>query len=238
MKRSTLSSLSALAILIAVLYVPAAIAQPSPEMTTWTINEPTQVGDVVLQPGTYRLKVTPTPTTRSLVRVMSEDGQTLYTTAVTVPHKMEENEELTANATFIYYPAVEGQPRALRTWFAPSTSTGHDFVYEEDMAARLARANQAPVVSYRGEVAEADLGTTELHVVTPEARVETYTTTPALTESTTTTIRTEEQPVAVAEARTDMDRTELPATAGNTPLLALLGFASYVGAFAIRFVNR
>lgn len=239
MKRSKLSLLSALAVFIGIAYVPAVHAQPAPELTTWTITEPTQVGDKVLQPGTYRLTLTATPTSRNTVRVTSEDGRTLYTTALTVPHRMEQDEQLSENSTFIYYPATEGQPRVLRTWFASSSSIGHDFVYEEEMATRLARANAAPVVSYRGQIAETDLGTAELHVVTPEARVETYTV-PETTTRVTTTTTTTAQPVAVAEARTDMemDRTELPATAGTTPLLALLGFVSIAGALAIRFVQR
>lgn len=233
MKKTTLSTLSALAILIGVVYAPGALAQ-APEWTTWSISEPTQVGDVVLQPGTYRLTVMRTPTSRNFIRVTNEDGTNLFTTALTVPHVFEPTEERPEAATFVYWPAVEGEPRVLRTWFAaaPPGAIGHDFVYEEDMAMRLARANEAQVIAYRGEIDD----DVELEVVTPDARIETYTVpqTTIVEERTTTTIT--EQPTMVAEVRTE--RETLPATASSTPLLALLGLVSIGGAFAFRAMNR
>jgi hypothetical protein len=232
MKRSTVATLSALVLLVAA--APALLAQ-APEWTTWSISEPTRVGEEVLQPGTYRLTVVRTDTSRNFVRVMSEDGKTLFTTALTVPHVYAPGEDPDDTARFVYFPAAEGQPRVLRTWFAsaPPGGIGHDFVYDEDYAKTLAVATKEPIVSYSTTVAEADRGTTELHVVRPDARVETW----VAPEPRTTIVET--RPVAVAETRTmTEERTELPETAGRTPLFALFGLLSLAGAFAFRVVNR
>ena len=229
MKRSTLSALSAVAILVGVMYAPPVFAQAA-ENSMWNITEPTNVGGTVLEPGQYKLSVVRTSTSRNFVRVTSPDGTKLFATALTVPHLIAPNEVI-PNSTFVYYDAADGQPRALRTWYATVRpgGIGHDFVYEEAPATMIARTSNAPVVVYRGALTEDALDDADLYVVTPDARVETY-----VWPDTTTTVRSE--PVAIAEVRTE--RTELPATAGHTPLLALLGLLSIAGAFAFRAINQ
>jgi hypothetical protein len=163
----------------------------------------------------------------------------VFATVLTVPHQLKPGEDI-KNTTFIYYPASEGMPAALRTWYAPhpdASGGGHDIVYEQSRAKQLARASHSSVVAYEGE--QADLNTVPLSVVTPEATVETYTLpTPSMTSSTTsttteTTVTTPpaSDPVQTAETQ-PMD---MPRTASNVPLLALLGLASIGAAAAIRF---
>lgn len=229
MKTSLIAHLGALIILTGMLSAPAALAQQMafPESTTWSISEPTNVGGTVLQPGTYRIAVVPRDNGRQVVRVTNDDKTTTYTTILTVPHHLEPNEKM-PTSMFVFYPAAEGQPRALRTWFPanPTGRAGHDIVYDEDRATMLARLARAPVVFYEEVEENFDLGDTELRIVTPDLRVETY----VVPEFTTTVT---ERPVMIAERRT-----ELPATGSKTPLLALLGLLSVAAAFAIRAVNR
>lgn len=230
----TLLRLGSLMMLIGVMAAPAFAQVPAPEVTTsWTIDEPTLVGETVLQPGTYRVEVVARPENRNIVRVLSTDGQTLYTTVLTIPHTLDPDEER-PSSMFVFYPAAPGEPRALRTWYPanPPSGDGHDIVYDADHARALAARSKTRVVAYPATVETADLGTTELQVVTPEARVETY----VVPETRTTIVETkpvETEPVMVAETRT-----ELPQTAGNTPLLALLGLLAIAGAFAIRVAIR
>jgi hypothetical protein len=204
---------------------PAAMAQ-TPEVSPFPVTEPTEISGTVLQPGNYMIKMLPSFSNKNQVQITSVDGETIYATVLTVPHQLEPNEEM-PNTMFVYFPAGEGQPRALRTWFAPDpvTQGGHDFVYEETRAKQLARLANTRVVSYEGQVA--DLGTTELHVVTPAATVETYTYTPPPAQITTTT---ETEPVQIAESRP----MELPSTAGSVPMIALAGLLAIGGAVALR----
>jgi hypothetical protein len=103
------------------------------------------------------------------------------------------------------------------------TQGGHDVVYPEARAQQLARLAKSKVVSYRGETAVADLDNTELLVVTPEAKVETYTPAPMISS----------QPVQLAESESP----EMPNTASRVPLIALLGVVSLAGAAAFRMAR-
>lgn len=210
--------------------VPAALAQ-TPEASVLNVTEPLDVGGTILQPGTYTIRVLPSFADRNKVQITSPDLNTVYATVLTVPHPLEPGEEVPAT-TFVYFPAENGAPRALRTWFAtrPDASQGgHDIVYDETRAKQLARLANSRVVSYSTGTAVADLDRTELHVVTPEATIETYTyvAPPPMTSAT---------PVQVAQVTETRETTtmEMPATASNLPLVGLLGLLSLAGAFAIR----
>ena len=218
------SRVAILMLLVSVMMVPAVLAQvPKPEKTsTWTISDPTWVGNTLLQPGTYTIRVVSRPSDRNMVRVMSVDEQTLYATVLTIPHALEPGEDR-PNSMFVFYPAIPGEARALRTWFpadAPSGG-GHDIVYDEDRARMLAQATRTTVVSYPATTQVTELETVELRPVLIET--ETRVTTPAPPPA----------PVVIAETRT-----ELPETASSTPFIALLGLLSVAGAVVIRFANR
>ncbi|MFZ2490638.1 MAG: hypothetical protein WA208_04050 [Thermoanaerobaculia bacterium] len=216
-KTLKLMAVGALALMIS---IPAAVAQ-TPEASTLPVTEPLQVGNTVLQPGTYMIRVLPSTLNRNKVQITSTDRSTVYATVLTVPHALEPNEEV-PNTVFVFYPPVEGQPRALRTWFAqwPEASQGgHDIVYDETFATQLARATKSRVVAYPPTTVVADLDNAPLSVVTPEATVETYTYVPPAPA-----------PVKIAETRP----VEMPDTASRLPLVALLGLISLVGAAGFR----
>jgi hypothetical protein len=134
-------------IALVLLMAPAAFAQ-TPEVSTLPVDQPLDVGGTILQPGVYTIRVIPTLGDRNRVQVTSTDGQTIYATVLTVPHDLEPNEKVPASR-FVFFPAGEGQPRALRTWFPPNSAmdAGHDIVYEESRARQLARLNRAPMVT-------------------------------------------------------------------------------------------
>lgn len=205
----------------------AAFAQ-TPEVSVLPVTEPLDVGGTILQPGTYHIRVMPSFTDRNKVQVLTTDGEVI-TTVLTVPHALEPNEEV-PNTTFVYFPAGEGQPRALRTWFAqfPDASQGgHDIVYEESRATQLARIANADVVYYPEDIVIAEVPEPELRVITPTAEVETYTyivPTPVVVET----------PAPMVSA-TETTELEMPATASNVPLTALLGLLAIAGAAVIRF---
>jgi len=210
------STMKALVIGVFALLVSISMFAQTPEVSKLAVTEPLDVGGTILEPGTYLIRVLPSNADRDKVQITSEDRKTIYVTALTVPHALAPREEV--NTTFVYYPAGEGMPRALRTWFAKSptvTEGGHDIVYPEARAQQLARMAASRVISYRADTAVADLDKTELLVVTPEAKVETYTPAPMMSQSSP----------------------EMPNTASTTPLIALLGLVSLGGAFAIRMAR-
>lgn len=215
---------SAFALLIA---APAAFAQ-TPEASILPVTEPLDVGGTILQPGTYTIRVMPSFSDRNKVQILDQAGETVITTVLTVPHPLEPNEEV-PNTTFVYYPAGEGQPRALRTWFAqfPDASQGgHDIVYEESRAKQLARIANSNVVYYPEDIVVTEIEKPELHIITPAAEVETYTyiapTTPVIIDT----------PAPMVSSTESL---EMPATASNVPLTALLGLIALGGAAILRF---
>lgn len=191
--------------------IPAAFAQ-TPETSVLSVTEPLDVGGTILQPGEYTIRVMKSFTDRNKVQVTSPDMGTVYATVLTIPHALSPNEE-SPNTTFVFYPAAEGSPRALRTWFAPNPAAsggGHDIVYEAGRARQLAALANAPVTAYPA-TAVAELDTTRLEVVTVDPVV----------------------PAPMISSQTP----EMPGTASNVPLIALLGLISLGGAFAVRMAR-
>ena len=223
--------------LVAIMSVPA-LAQ-TPEVSTLPVSEPLDVGGTILQPGTYLIRVVSPRADRNTVQITSLDRQTVYATVLTVPHELEPNEEI-PNTTFVYFPAGEGQPRALRTWFAPDAASGvgHDIVYEEGRARQLARLANQNVVTYRGEQ------TADLNVITPTDTFEPYrapapapvATTRVETSTTVNTTPLESTTVNTAPM-TSAAPVEMPRTASKLPLVALLGLMSLAAALVVRIAR-
>lgn len=230
-----LFAVGAFALLIA---APAAFAQIN-EISPLPVTEPIDVGGTILQPGNYVIRLAPRDVNRNIVQVLNADQSEVIASVLTIPHQSAPGEEK-ENTTFVFYPAGDGSMRALRTWYAPDAVSqgGHDIVYEQTRATQLAKLANTPVVSYEGT--NADLGTTQLHVVTPQATVETYTPpapvvveTPAPVPAPRVAGATETRPVQVAETR-PMD---MPHTAGSIPLIALLGILALGAAVGLRLVR-
>ena len=249
--------ITALTALVLLMAAPAALAQ-SPETSTLVLTETTEVAGTVLEPGTYLIRVISPLADRNKVQITSSDRSKVYATFVTIPHQLEPNEKIT-DATFVFWPSGEGQPRALRTWFAPNPASGHghDILYEESRARQLARLANENVVFTREEA---------LAVITPRDTVEPYVMDSepapivAETHTHTTTITTpapvvepaplvtepepapapmvSSTPVETTEMTSSTETApEMPETSSRIPLLALLGVLSLAAAVAIRFVR-
>ena len=230
-----------MAVVAFALLVSLPVLAQTPEISTFPVNEPTLVGDVVLQPGTYAIKVVRSFQDRNKIQVTSMDGKTLYATVLTIPHPLEPNEEV-PNAMYVFFPSANGEPRALRTWFAqfPEASQGgHDILYEQSRAKQLARRANTNVIAYPDTVEVTAIETMpELAVVTPRETIETYTYTPpapvVVAETRTTTVT--ETPM-VSSTTQESEPVDMPATASNLPLIALAGLAALAGAAALRFIR-
>ena len=218
-----LFAVSALALLLC---APAALAQ-TVEQSPLPVDEPLDVGGTILQPGSYMIKVLGNGTDRDRVVITNADGTKTFATVLTVPHHLEPNEEV-PSTTYVFYPPGDNSPKALRTWFAgnPPTLRGRDIVYAEDRARQLARLAKAEVVFHAPQTPVAQLETATLQVVTPEAKVETYTYTPPAAPG-----------PMVSSTETTTSDVDMPTTASNLPLVALLGVLSLAGAAVIRRVR-
>ncbi|MFP5248091.1 MAG: hypothetical protein ACLGH0_15465 [Thermoanaerobaculia bacterium] len=235
------TAMKALAISAVLLMVAPATFAQSPEASTLPVTEPLDVGGTILQPGTYLIRVVSPRADRNKVQITSMDRQTVYATVLTIPHELEPNEEV-PSTTFVYFPAGEGQPRALRTWFAPDPASGggHDIVYDEARARQLARLANEPVPSFHDEqvtVIRPEVTTTEttpvaVTPVQPAPVVERETTIETTTE--TVTPAPTPTPTPMTSAAVEDTEVAMPQTASRVPLMALLGLMALVSAVVVR----
>jgi len=195
------------------------------EASQFSLTEPLDVGNTVLEPGTYQIMVVPQRWNRNLLQVRTPDGMKLFATLLSVPHPEGPSGVQIPESRYVYYPPVAGHIRALRTWYAANTpgSGGHDIVYSRERAIEYAALVKEPVVATQDEVQVADYETAPLVVVTPDKVVKPFAPAP-------------EPPVKVAEAPVTHKR--LPGTASNVPLAAGLGLVSLIGALGLGVLAR
>ena len=213
-------ALGAFAAFLVAAYASRATAQIETEKTLFTLTDPMDVGGTVLEPGTYRIKVVELSFNRNLVQVTNVAGTKVVAAVLATPHPIKTDETI-PESRFIFYPAVENQPKALRTWFARDTPYGQDIIYPKRRAMELAVVAKVPVIAIPDEVKEAEYKSVPLTVVTPEKQVTPY---------------QEPAPPVVAEAR---PHKHLPRTASQLPLVAVLGLLSLGAALGLRaLANR
>jgi hypothetical protein len=129
-----------------------------------------------------------------------------------------------------------GSPEAIRAWFYPGNTIGNEFVYPKSRATVLAKAAKTAVPAILVDTADIDaLKAAPIVAVTPDetevpvaAAIQTAPATTATTGAAPTTGPLGATAVATSGTMNGAARARrnLPSTAGNLPLLFLLGFAS------------
>jgi LPXTG-motif cell wall-anchored protein len=178
----------------------------------FTVTEPLDVGGTILEPGDYQIMVVPLDSNRNMLRILSPDGSNLYATVLSIPHAEGPEGARDPESRFVYYPASDDSPMALRTWFAGDTPNGggHDIAYSTERATELAALVNEPVVAVTDMVAISEYESVPLVLVTPTREVKPL-------------VLAEQRPVQQAVNRADARR--LPQTASNVPFFAVLGLA-------------
>src|SRR5579863_6393718 len=188
------------------LYAGAAAAAPVSEpihKTSFSIDQPLEVPGMLLNPGSYVLRLIEQEPQRNVlqvfeaVQVWSSDETRLLSTMLTTPNY---DPRATERIVFSYFDRGRQQPRALRLWFAPGRNYSQEFVYPRAQAVELAKAAGRGVLSLPSEL-PAELGRAARMVAEPVSK--------------------SKKAVLVAANRATMRR--LPKTASYLPLLALVG---------------
>ena len=116
--------------------------------TVLTVNQPMQVTDRVLQPGTYVFAIlgghSDRYTDRYTVRIYNGDQSHVIDTIVTIPTYRVET---TGKSHFTFWETPPGTARALRDWYYPGDSFGREFPYPKHpyvLTASLNRPAPAP----------------------------------------------------------------------------------------------
>ncbi len=189
--------------------------------TTFTIQEPVQVPNAVLQPGTYVLKLLSSQSNRNIVQIYNEDQNQLITMFLAIPNYRV---QITEKTQFLFWETPPGQPRAMRAWFYPADNFGQEFAYPKTTAVEIAAVAKTDVPSTEAKT-EPELKSAEVVEVTPQGKEE--------------PVPEPAKPAEVAQAAPPPapEPAKLPQTASPYPLIGCLGLA-FLAAFGTLRVIR
>jgi hypothetical protein len=209
---------------------PAVRADEWNQKTVFTFSGPVAVPGQVLPAGTYVFKLLNSSTNRHIVQVFNKDENHVYGTFLAIPdyRLRPSNKPL---VKFAERPA--GEPQAIKAWFYPGRSYGHELVYPKTEAVELARLNNTPVPAMPAELTP---DTVAQDVKTDAPQVLAIIMAAVMAEKPTG------EEVAVESAFPDSpdsaamqaSQEQLPVTASSLPLIAVLGLLSLTVAVALR----
>ena len=142
--RSLVTTMCAVAAFVA-LGGSRARADEMDKRTVLTVNQPMQVTDRVLQPGTYVFAIlgghSDRYTDRYTVRIYNGDQSHVIDTIVTVPTYRV---EAASKSRFTFWETPPGTARALRDWYYPGDSFGRESPYPKHPFVLTASLNTPP----------------------------------------------------------------------------------------------
>lgn len=96
------------------------------KMTLLTVDQPTQIADTYLEPGTYMLKLANSQSDRNIVQIFNRDRSHLINTVIAIPSYRIVPK---GDTTISYWETPPGTARAVRDWFYPGDYDGQEFRY-------------------------------------------------------------------------------------------------------------
>jgi hypothetical protein len=150
MIRTKLFLACALAAVVSLAGTSAVAQEPTNQITYFTFSAPFELpGGKVLPAGKYVFRIVDSPSNRHTVQVLSEDQTQMHATLLAIPAQRQEP----ANEPEVRFMEAEANAApAIRTWWYPGRSIGHEFIYPKDHARRLAARQSAPVLTTAGDV--------------------------------------------------------------------------------------
>lgn len=242
----------------------AAAQGPVNQDTFFTFSQAVELPKTTLPAGTYFFQLMDSSSNRHIVKVMSQDRKQLHATLLAIPYYSNDRPSDDPQVRFMETPALAANgttagTNAIKMWFYPGNSVGHEFIYPRDQALQIASRTGQSVLTTRSdhEVSET-ITDTELSRVDPNgsdseanltAQASPANAAPvsepavepapqreavgAITGGATAPERSAEPARGDEPARTD-----LPNTAGSLPLLALIGVGALVGSRLLRKANQ
>jgi hypothetical protein len=213
---------------------------PIDKRTYFTFSQPITLPGITLQAGTYLFRLADPTGSRKVVQVLSEDGRNSYAMLLSIP---AQRFDVPDDPEIHFMETPSTTPAAVKIWWYPGETTGHEFIYPEEQATLLAKGGHEPVLMAHAQTAFPDeLKTADLAriseigeetpvnaedtplPVAPIGPVEHGTLTPPATSS---------APQAVGTTGPLQSRTELPQTASAMPLVALTGTVSLLSGLVL-----
>jgi hypothetical protein len=210
--------------------VQKAKADAENQLTIFTFSGPVEIPGRVLDAGTYVFKVLDVTGQRDVVQVTNKRGDKLYGTFITIP---DQRMKPTGKTVITFAERVSGSPEAIKGWFYPGDSYGHEFVYPKSKAVQLAKANNTAVPSMPDEMTP--------QTAKPASSVKDDSVV-ALKQTSLKVQKPNEDEVEVADVfefppAPSGAPSELPKTASQMPLVGLSGLLLIGVALSLRFTS-
>ena len=218
------AALACVASAVLVLPLSAAAQGPANQDTFFTFSQEVELPGKTLPAGRYFFQLADSPSNRHIVKVMSEDRKQIHATLLAIPFYSNERPTDEPQVRFMETPAQASGAagtNAIKIWFYPGNSTGHEFIYPRAQAMRVAARTGQPVLTTKTEEeisAEAvtDTDLTRIDRGGADTAVDTSNRTTTTTE-TTTTATAETQTARPEPAPTTTPETvRAPATTAQT----------------------
>ena len=96
---------------------------------------------------------------RHIVKVMSQDRKQLFATLMAIPYYSNDRPPDDPQVRFLETPAANGAAasNAIKIWFYPGNSVGHEFIWPRGKAMQLAKATGEPVLTTKTEDESSEL---------------------------------------------------------------------------------
>jgi len=210
--------------------LPRAKADQWNQKTVLTLASPVEIPGQILPAGTYVFKLADSQSNRHIVQVFNNDESRVLGTFLAIPaHRRIPGEK----PIVWFHERPVGSPQAIKAWFYPGRTTGHEFVYPKNEAIELAKENNEPVPAMPEELAGAS-ATPALDLQSP--KISAMAAAPLIMEEPSG----REVLIAALDVRSPHPAPapelpeELPHTASWLPLVGLVGFMSLGAAGALR----
>jgi hypothetical protein len=198
-----------------------ALAQSFDKRTFFTFSGPVAVPGVTLPAGEYMFRVADAATQRNVLQVLSADGKTSYAKFFAL-RAYRPDSEAVPEPELRFLETAAGMPQAVKTWWYPSDRDGYEFIYPKEQLRLLTEG--VPVVVEEKIPA----------IVPPEE--------PMFEEAPAAAAAPAPEPLQGEPAPESVPvvepRTELPRTAGATPLIWMMGFGLLFGAGVLARFQR
>jgi hypothetical protein len=212
--------------------IPSIQADPIKKATTITFSEPVEIPGMVLQPGTYVMKVPDPYTHQWMVGIYNRNESHLYKLVRTVPAYRTRG-QLTDKTVITFKERASGAPPAINKWFYPDNYYGRQFVYPkaETIAAVTAPEAAAQIAVATPPAETTPEATAPVEEQEQQSQVEIAQAAPPPEAPQAEQAPAETQPAPEATTPTPAPQ-ELPQTASNLPLvLELGGLLTFLGMF-------
>src|SRR5262245_56051134 len=132
---------------------------PRNQDTFFTFSQAVELPKTTLPAGTYFFQLMDSDSNRHIVKVMSQDRKQLLATLMAIPYYSNDRPPDDPQVRFLETPAANGvaATNAIKIWFYPGNSVGHEFIWPRDKAMRLAKATGQEVLTTKTDEESSEL---------------------------------------------------------------------------------